>query len=92
VADRILSIKQAAPKTPWPESALHRIAASGQGPFRQIEGRWVVVESELLAWVHEHRFPPNPQPQESPKALRNLRGSGKRVLEEVEQRRHKEHP
>jgi predicted DNA-binding transcriptional regulator AlpA len=59
MSDRILSIDEAAQVTPFSKSSLYRIAAQGtdDSPFRKRRGRWIVVESDLLAWARSGERP-----------------------------------
>jgi predicted DNA-binding transcriptional regulator AlpA len=56
--DRILSIDEAAALTPWSKTTLYREAPKEDSPFRKRGGRWVVVFSDLIAWV---RSAPKPR-------------------------------
>lgn len=53
--DRILSLSEAAEIVPLSEKQLRRVAVRGGGPFRKIENRWMVYESELHGWVRSHK-------------------------------------
>jgi hypothetical protein len=55
VAERILSIEEAAEILPLSTRQLYRVARREDGPFFKAEGRWMVYESELHDWVRSHK-------------------------------------
>lgn len=56
MSDRVLTISQVAEerKVPLSKTRLYQIAqAGGDSPFRMRGGKWMVVESDLIAWVRK---------------------------------------
>lgn len=51
---RVLSLADAAEVVPLSQKTLYRVAQSGQGPFRKVEGRWLVYANDLHEWVRSH--------------------------------------
>jgi hypothetical protein len=66
MTERILDIEQAAAETPWSTSTLYRLAPKPESPFKKIQGRWVAVESDLIAFVRNAPKPKSRQPAEHP--------------------------
>lgn len=65
-AGRLLSLARAAEIVPLSKTTLYRVAERGSGPFYKVEGRWMVYEVELHAWVRSHVTPngdPMPRPR-----------------------------
>ena len=55
-ASRLLALTTIAEEkiVPLSREQLYRVAKRSDGPFRQVEGRWMAYEDELHAWVREH--------------------------------------
>lgn len=51
---RLLSLADAAEIVPLSQKTLYRVAQSGRGPFRKVEGRWMVYADDLQEWVCSH--------------------------------------
>lgn len=51
---RLLSLADAAEVVPLSQKTLYRVAQSGRGPFRKVEGRWMVYADDLHEWVRSH--------------------------------------
>lgn len=48
---KVLTLNEAAEILPISERTLRRLVARGEGPFRKIGGRWLVMEDDLVDWV-----------------------------------------
>lgn len=83
---RLLSLAGAAAVVPLSQKTLYRVAQSGRGPFRKVEGRWMVYADDLHEWVRSH--PTGQASEASPLARKRprRRGAGMRarVLEAAE--------
>lgn len=55
MTERVLTIEEAAGIVPLSVRQLRRVAVRGGGPFRKVESRWMVYESELHDWVRSHK-------------------------------------
>ena len=51
---RLLTVAQAAAVVPLSTKQLYRVAKREDGPFRKVEGRWMVYEGELHRWIKSH--------------------------------------
>ena len=51
---RLLSLADAAVVVPLSQKTLYRVAQSGRGPFRKVEGRWMAYADDLHEWVRSH--------------------------------------
>lgn len=76
---RVLSLADAAEVVPLSQKTLYRVAQSGRGPFRKVEGRWMVYDDDLHEWVRSH--PTGQASGASPLARKRprRRGSGMRA-------------
>lgn len=84
--DRVLTLAEAAAVVPLSAKTLYRVAQRGEGPFRKVEGRWLVYETELHDWVRSHRG--QPAARRPAKRSRSRRRGGSmrsRVLEAAAQ-------
>ena len=65
--DRILTLSDAARIVPLSKTTLYRVAERGgeSSPFRKVEGRWLTVESDLIAWVRGGHRPDSTERNES---------------------------
>lgn len=82
--DEILSLEAAAEQTPWSKKTLYREAPKPESPFFKRGGRWVVVRSDLLAWVRSGTKPVRVHRSESPMPRPRRRKRGGKLLADAE--------
>lgn len=83
--DRVLTLAEAAEVVPLSAKTLYRVAQRGEGPFRKVEGRWLVYETELHDWVRSYcRQPAERRPAKRSPSRRRGGSMRSRVLAAAE--------
>ena len=90
MAERILTVEEAAEIVKLSPRQLYRVAREGRAPFFKPEGRWRIYEDDLHAWVRSHaparRAASSADPMPGPSARRSD-GSFRAQVYELDARR-----